>query len=184
MNRKRSICLFCGSRMGNQDSFRSAAEEFGAGVGGNGWRLVYGGGGIGLMGIAARAAKAAGGSVFGVIPKHLLGIEAARFDLDALVVTENMHERKAVMIANSDAFAALPGGPGTLDEFFEVLTWRQLGLHEKPIHLLNCGGYWDHLLALTENLAAEGFAGRSLRSYFSVADSVPELIEGLRSDLP
>lgn len=170
--------------MGNHDSFRSAAEEFGASVGRNGWRLVYGGGGIGLMGAAAAAAKAAGGSVFGVIPKHLLDTEAARFDIDALVVTETMHERKAVMIANSDAFAALPGGPGTLDEFFEVLTWRQLGLHRKPIHVLNCGGYWDGLVALTGNLAAEGFAGRSLRGYFSVADSVPELIEGLRSDLP
>ena len=113
-----------------------------------GLRLVYGAGDVGLMGAVARAAIAAGGETFGVIPSHLVAREEGRRDLSRLVVTETMHERKKVMFMNADAIVTLPGGPGSLDELFEVLTWRQLGLHAKPVFLLNVNGYWDPLLAL------------------------------------
>ena len=135
------------------------------------------------MGIAARSAKAAGGTVFGVIPKHLLDIEVADSNLDTLIVTKTMHERKDTMFANSDAIAVLPGGAGTLDEFFEVLTWRQLGLHRKPIYILNLGGYWTSLLELADSVVDAGFADERLRDHFVVVDSVSALIEGLRKNL-
>ena len=135
------------------------------------------------MGIAARSAKAAGGTVFGVIPKHLLDIEVADANLDTLIVTKTMHERKDTMFANSDAIVVLPGGPGTLDEFFEVLTWRHLGLHSKPIYILNCGGYWTSLLELVNSAIDKGFADEQLRGHFVVLDSVSALIGGLRKSL-
>ena len=135
------------------------------------------------MGIAARSAKAAGGTVFGVIPKHLLDIEVADANLDTLIVTKTMHERKDTMFANSDAIVVLPGGPGTLDEFFEVLTWRHLGLHRKPIYILNCGGYWTSLLELVNSAIDKGFADEQLRGHFVVLDSVSALIGGLRKSL-
>ena len=135
------------------------------------------------MGIAARSAKAAGGTVFGVIPKHLLDIEVADANLDTLIVTKTMHERKDTMFANSDAIVVLPGGPGTLDEFFEVLTWRHLGLHRKPIYILNCGGYWTNLLELVNSAIDKGFADEQLRGHFVVLDSVSALIGGLRKSL-
>ncbi len=115
-----------------------------------GLRLVYGAGDVGLMGAVARAAMAAGGETFGVVPAHLVAREQGRRDLSRLVVTETMHERKKVMFMNADAIVTLPGGPGSLDELFEVLTWRQLGLHAKPVFLLNVEGYWDPLLTLLQ----------------------------------
>ena len=169
--------------MGTDKNYGDAAAEFGTMVALEGWRLVYGAGGIGLMGIAARSAKAAGGTVFGVIPKHLLDIEVADSNLDTLIVTKTMHERKDTMFANSDAIAVLPGGAGTLDEFFEVVTWRQLGLHRKPIYVLNSGGYWAPLLELVDSAVNNGFAGEQLRNHFVVVDSVSALIEGLRKNL-
>ena len=183
MTSKLSVCLFCGSRVGTDKNYGDAAAEFGTKVALEGWRLVYGAAGIGLMGIAARSAKAAGGTVFGVIPKHLLDIEVADSNLDTLIVTKTMHERKDTMFSNSDAIAVLPGGAGTLDEFFEVLTWRQLGLHRKPVYLLNCGGYWASLLELVNCAMDKGFADEQLRDHFVVVDSVSELIEGLRRNL-
>ena len=175
-----SICLFCGSRTGGNPAYGTVAEEVGRSVAEEGWRLVYGAGDLGLMGKAARSAKRNGGTVFGVIPSHLIEHEIARFDLDSVVVTENMHERKKVMFMNSDAIVTMPGGPGTLDEFFEVVTWRQLGLHTKPIILLNVGGYWDRLLRLVDGIIEEGFAGESFRNHFSVQESVAALIDELR----
>ena len=183
MTSKLSVCLFCGSRVGTDKKYGNAAAEFGTMVAREGWRLVYGAGGIGLMGIAARSAKAAGGTVFGVIPKHLLDIEVADANLDTLIVTKTMHERKDTMFANSDAIAVLPGGSGTLDEFFEVLTWRQLGRHRKPIYILNCEGYWTSLLDLVNVLIDKGFADEQLQDHFVVVDSVSALIEGLRENL-
>ena len=147
----------------------------------DGWRLVYGAGDVGLMGAVAQAAQAAGGRTFGVIPTHLLGREQGRRDLDTLVITEDMHERKKVMHMNSDVIVILPGGAGSLDELFEVLTWRQLGLHAKPIYLLNIGGYWQPLLALLDQVIAEGFADATLRSYVSVLPDVSALADALRS---
>jgi hypothetical protein len=140
-----------------------------------GWRLVYGAGDIGLMGAVARATQDAGGKTFGVIPTHLMTDEVARRDLDALVVTETMHERKKVMFANSDAAVVLPGGAGTLDEFFEVLTWAQIGLHRKPIILVNTAGFWNPLLALIDHIIAQGFASASLTDLMTVVGDIDGL---------
>jgi len=137
--------------------------------------VVDGAGDVGLMGEVARAAQAAGGETFGVIPVHLLGKERGKRDISTFVVTETMHERKKVMYMNSDAIVVLPGGAGTLDELFEVVTWRQIGLHSKPIYLLNTEGYWNPLLAMAETVIAEGFAERSLAEYMVPVASLDEL---------
>ena len=121
------------------------------------------------------AAKAAGADTFGVIPTHLLAKEVGKRDLTTFIITETMHERKKVMFMNSDAIVVLPGGAGTLDEFFEVLTWRQIGLHKKPIYLLDTDGYWQPLLALMDHIIAQGFADASLRDLFTVLDGVEAL---------
>ena len=137
-----------------------------------GWRLVYGAGDIGLMGAVARSAQTAGGETFGVIPTHLLKKEVGKVDLTEFIVTENMHERKKVMFMNAQAIIVLPGGAGSLDEFFEVLTWAQLELHSKPIVLLNVENYWTPLIALMDHIIAEGFADPSLKTLFTVCTSV------------
>ena len=169
----RSVCVFCGAREGARPAYGAAARALGARLAERNWRLVYGAGDVGLMGEVARAAAAAGAPTLGVIPQHLLALEQARGDLGALVVTETMHERKKVMFVNSDAIVVLPGGAGTLDEFFEVLTWRQLGLHRKPILLLDIEGYWQPLTALVDHVVGEGFADTSLHGYLRV---VPDLL--------
>ncbi|MGB7263289.1 MAG: TIGR00730 family Rossman fold protein, partial [Albidovulum sp.] len=174
----KSVCVYCGSRMGARPAYGEAARATGALLAARGWRLVYGAGDIGLMGEVARTAQAAGGATFGVIPTHLLTHEVAKRDLTSLVITETMHERKKVMFMNADAIVVLPGGGGSLDEFFEVLTWRQLGLHEKPIILFNVEGYWNPLLALVDGVITEGFAAPSLRDFIDVADSV-EVMEAI-----
>jgi uncharacterized protein (TIGR00730 family) len=141
-----------------------------------GWRLVYGAGDVGLMGVVAVAAQAGGGETLGVIPQHLLVREVGKRDLTQFVVTETMHERKKVMFMNSDAIVVLPGGAGSLDEFFEVLTWAQLGLHARPIVLLDAEGYWQPLVALLDHVIAEGFADASLRGLYTVADTAEETL--------
>jgi uncharacterized protein (TIGR00730 family) len=146
-----------------------------------GWRLVYGAGDVGLMGEVARAAITAGAQALGVIPTHLLGREKGKRDLGTLIITENMHERKKVMFMNSDAIVVLPGGAGSLDEFFEVLTWAQIGLHAKPIYLLDVEGYWQPLVALVDHVVTEGFADPSVRTLFKVKKSPAELINALRA---
>ncbi|WP_308915105.1 TIGR00730 family Rossman fold protein [Jannaschia sp. LMIT008] len=165
----RSVCVYCGSRDGADPAFASAANDLGEGIAARGWRLVYGAGDVGLMGRVARRVQAAGGDTFGVIPQHLLNREVGKRDLARFVVTETMHERKKVMLMNADAVVVLPGGAGTLDEFFEVLTWRQLGLHDKPIVLLNVAGYWDGLTAVLEGIVARRFAEPSLTSLYATA---------------
>lgn len=177
------ICVYCGARDGNDPTYAAAAEALGAMLGGKGWGLVYGAGDVGLMGRVARSAQAAGAPTLGVIPEHLVRMEVGKRDLDRYVVTETMHERKKVMFMNADAVIVLPGGAGTLDEFFEALTWRQLGLHDKPIVLLNVGGYWDPLVALIDNLVTQGFAGAENRGYFTVAADVPAAEAALRAAL-
>ncbi len=178
-----SICVFCGSRDGARPSYAQAAEQTGRALAQEGWRLVYGAGDIGLMGRAARAAQAAGGQTFGVIPVHLLEREAGKRDLSAFVVTETMHERKKVMFMNSDAIVVMPGGAGSLDEFFEVLTWRQLGLHAKPILLLDIEGFWTPLVGLIDHFIAEGFAEPGIRDYVTVVPSPATLTATLRAAL-
>ncbi len=180
---KKSICVFCGSRFGGNPAFESAAAQVGAMIARRGWRLVYGAGDVGLMGTVARAADTGGGETFGVIPQHLMSREVGKKDLTHLIVTENMHERKKIMFMNSDAILVLPGGAGSLDEFFEVLTWRQLGLHEKPIILLDIDGYWQPLLALMEHIIDQGFAGPGIRDFMITADNCDQLDEVLSAAL-
>lgn len=170
-----SICVFCGARPGSNPAHAEAARAMGETIARRGWRLVYGAGDVGLMGEVARAAQNAGARCMGVIPSHLLGLEKGKRDLTTFVVTEDMHERKKVMFMNSDAVVVLPGGAGSLDEFFEVLTWAQIGLHGKPILLLDMGGYWQPLLALIDHVIAEGFADASLKHHFQTVPDVPAL---------
>ena len=176
-----AVCVYCGARGGNDPLYMAQATALGATLATEGWQLVYGAGDVGLMGAVARAAQAAGGDTLGVIPVHLLKMEVGKTDLTRFVVTETMHERKKVMYMNSDAIVVLPGGAGSLDEFFEVLTWRQLGLHAKPIFLLNVNGYWSPLMALIEHVIAQGFADPSLAGFITVVDDVEALTLALRA---
>jgi uncharacterized protein (TIGR00730 family) len=176
-----SVCVYCGARPGARPGYMTAATALGQGLAEAGMRLVYGAGDIGLMGSVARAAMSAGGETFGVIPTHLMRAEAGRRDLSRLVITETMHERKKVMFMNADAIAILPGGAGSLDEFFEVLTWAQLGLHAKPILLVDVDGYWQPLIALIDHAIAEGFADPALKAHMTALPDVPATLAALRA---
>jgi hypothetical protein len=164
----KSVCVYCGSRAGVDPAYAVEAAAIGKALAENGWRLVYGAGDVGLMGTVARAAQDAGADTFGVIPQHLVDWEVGKTDLTTYIVTETMHERKKVMFMNCDAVVVLPGGAGSLDELFEALTWRQLGLHEKPIFLLNTNGYWDPLIQLMNHVVTQGFADASLLDYITI----------------
>lgn len=178
-----SICVFCGARTGSNPAHTAAAQATGAMIAALGWRLVYGAGDVGLMGEVARAAQSAGAATFGVIPTHLMKAEAGKRNLTQFVITEDMHERKKVMFMNSDAIVVLPGGAGSLDEFFEVLTWAQIGLHKKPIFLLSIEGYWQPLIDLLTHIVAQGFADRSMLALFQVVPDVPALASVLGAAL-
>lgn len=175
----KSVCVYCGSRAGAMPAYTQDARALGQAIAAQGWRLVYGAGDVGLMGEVARAAQNAGAETFGVIPTHLLEMEVGKTDLTRFIVTETMHERKKVMLMNADAVVVLPGGAGSLDEFFEVLTWRQLGLHDKPIVILNTAGYWEPLRALVDHVIAQGFADASLAGFVTVADTPSAAITAL-----
>ena len=179
----KSICVFCGARMGNNPAFEQAAQDLGEILAKNSWRLVYGAGDIGLMGAVANSAQASGASTFGVIPEHLMQREVGKQDVDRFIVTDDMHSRKKLMFINSDAVVLLPGGAGSLDEFFEVLTWAQLGLHSRPIIVANIEGYWQPMLTMVDHVIASGFADASLRSLFYVTHTVDEIETLLRSAL-
>lgn len=172
----RRLCVFCGASSGDDPAFAQLARESAEAIVGAGYGIVYGGGRIGLMGELADAALALGGNVIGVIPQSLAQTEIAHSGVTQLRVVESMHERKALMAALSDGFIALPGGFGTMDEFCEILTWRQLGLHDKPIGLLNVNGYYDALLELFERMIENGFVTRPTRELFTVASSVDSLL--------
>lgn len=178
----KSVCVFCGSRFGTNPAYKTAAHDAGTAIAENGWRLVYGAGDVGLMGEVANACLSAGGDVFGVIPVHLFESEVGKRDLSTFVITENMHERKKVMFMNCDAIVVLPGGAGSMDEFFEVLTWRQLGLHDKPIYLLNTDGYWDKLTDLMHHIVSNEFAEASIMDFMSAVPDVAALTAKLRED--
>ncbi|MCZ8096132.1 MAG: TIGR00730 family Rossman fold protein [Acidovorax sp.] len=154
-----SICVYCGSRPGENPAFAQAAQAVGQWIGEHGGQLVYGGGRGGLMGVVAEATRLAGGRVVGVIPQALVDKELANRQCDELHIVQTMHERKAMMAERSDAFIALPGGIGTFEELFEVWTWRQLGYHGKPLGLLNVAGYYDGLLGFLRTSVASGFMG-------------------------
>ena len=175
-----SLCVYCGSAVGFAPHYRDAARRLGQSMAENGIRLVYGGGGIGLMGVVADAVLAGGGSVVGVIPDFLESRELGHRGLNWLHVVDSMHARKNLMEQLSDAFAVLPGGFGTLDETFEILTWRQLRLHDKPIVLINLDGYWEPLLRLVDHVVAEGFARPESRRLFTVVERVEDVIAVLR----
>ena len=164
MRNIRRLCVYCGSSGAVDRQYREAASELGARLAAAGIGLVYGGGRVGLMGLLADAALAAGGEVTGVIPHRLRDAELAHHGVTELVVVDSMHGRKRVMAERADAFAILPGGVGTLDELFEILSWKQLALHDKPILLVDIAGYWAPLRALLEHIVARGFARPQTRN--------------------
>jgi len=180
----RRVCVFSGSSGGVRPEYRAAAEELGGLLAGRGIGVVYGGAHVGLMGALADAALASGGEVVGVIPAVLVAKEVAHAGLTDLRVVESMHERKALMSDLADAFIALPGGWGTLEEFFEVLTWAQLGLHRKPCGLLNVQGYFDGLLAFLAHTIDEGFVRPEYAGMMAVAATPGELLDRLHTSTP
>lgn len=160
----RSVCVFCGSRFGRRQAYRDAAVETGRLLAERGITLIYGGSNAGLMGVTADACLTAGGKVIGVIPQSMVDREIAHAALTDLRIVNSMHQRKALMAELSDAFIAMPGGFGTFEELFEILTWRQIRIHEKALGLLNVEGYFDPLLALADHAVAEGFLRAAHRS--------------------
>ncbi len=175
-----SLCVFCGSRLGISKQYLNTTKNLGKLIAESNIRLVYGGGSIGLMGVIASAVLEAGGEVLGIIPQHLLEKEVGILEKGKLIITKNMHQRKTRMYQESNAFLILPGGVGTLDEFFEILTWSQLGLHHKNIILLNINSFWDPLLDLIDHQIKHGFIGQNTKELFSVAKSPNEVIDKVK----
>jgi uncharacterized protein (TIGR00730 family) len=179
MSTIRNICVYCGSGPGTDPSFVKAATAFGAILADNDIGLVYGGGSVGLMGAVAAATLAKGGRVTGIIPEFLSNRERPFVDAQELIVTRDMHERKRIMFERSDAFVALPGGIGTLEELVEQLTWAQLGRHKKPILVANIGGFWDPLCALLDHMEKLAFIRNGLSVSLLVADTVEDILPKL-----
>ncbi len=180
----KSIVVFCGSGEGYNECYREAAEELGGILADRGIRIIYGGARIGLMGALADRALAAGGQVIGVIPSFLKTKEVAHEGLTELITVETMHERKLKMHELSDGIITMPGGWGTMEELFEMLTWGQLGLHSKPIGLLNVNGYYGALKALSDNMVAEGFLNEFVNESLLISDSPIELLEKMDTYTP
>ncbi len=178
----RSVCVFCGSSSRVADAHRAAAAELGTLIAARGVRLVYGGGRVGLMGILADAALAVGGEVVGVIPQFLVDLEVAHPGLTELRVVDSMHTRKQTMAELADAFVALPGGFGTLEEAVEVMTWHQLGLHRKPTVLVSIDGFWEPFRQLTDRFVREGFAHPDQRGSFTLVPRVDGVLDALAAD--
>lgn len=174
--RVETVCVYCGSGAGQNPAFAEAARELGRALASTDTRLVYGGGDLGLMGIVARAVLKHGGHVTGIMPGFLHGREHMLLDVHELVVVETMHERKHLMFEKSDAFVALPGGIGTLEEFVEQLTWSQLGQHRKPIVLVNIEGFWDPLLDLFDKMTEHNFIRSGFELKMSVAESAHDVL--------
>jgi uncharacterized protein (TIGR00730 family) len=180
----RAVCVYCGSSVGRKSVYAERAARLGDRLAREGLSLVYGGGNVGLMGIAADAALAAGGEVIGVIPEQLVGWEVAHRGLTRLDIVATMHERKARMFDLSDAFVALPGGFGTLDEMFEMLTWRQLGLGDKPCAFLDVDGYYTPLMAMLDRMLKEGFLRDEHRRDLWHGEDIDALLDWMRLDRP
>jgi hypothetical protein len=176
----RAVCVFCGSQPGTRPAYLQAARELGAQLARRGWAAVYGGGHVGMMGALADSTLAADGKVIGVIPEHLMRPEVAHQGLTELLVVDSMHTRKRIMASRSDAFVVLPGGYGTFEEMFEMVTWRQLQLHAKPVGLLNVDSYFDHLLAFLQHASEQEFIRPQHRGLLSVEASVETLLERLQ----
>ncbi|MEJ1158250.1 TIGR00730 family Rossman fold protein [Prosthecomicrobium sp. N25] len=181
MSEIRSICVFCGSANGNDPAFAEAARALGRALAAAGIRLVYGGGSIGLMGTVAREVLAAGGTVLGVIPQFLVDREVMLPEVTELIVTQDMHQRKRIMFEQADAFVALPGGIGTLEEVVEQMTWVQLGQHAKPIVLVDIAGFWAPLAGLLQHMTATGFIRPGFEVSYAVAASIADVLPAVRA---
>ena len=176
-----SVCVYCGSRTGARPEYAAAARRLGRSIGERGWRLVYGGGRVGLMGVVADAALQAGAEVIGVIPESLQQREVGHRGLTELHVVPTMHRRKQLMAERADAFVAMPGGIGTLEELFEAWTWAQLGYHDQPIGLLDVAGYYENLLRFLDESVAQGFLDAAQRARLCVDGDVGRLLDRLRA---
>jgi len=174
-----SVCVYCGSKPGADPSYAALATEVGHWIGSHGGQLVYGGGRNGLMGIVADSTRAAGWRVVGIIPRALVEREWAHEGCDELHIVDTMHERKGMMMARADAFVALPGGIGTFEELFEVWAWRQLGYHDKPIGILNAGGYYEQMMAFMQQVVREGFMGEWQMDLVQVGAQAAPLLRDL-----
>lgn len=181
MEKLRSLCIYCGSSNNVSPAHQDAAKRFGTMLGEQKIRLVFGGGQVGLMGIAADAALAAGGEVIGIIPYHLHDVEVGHKGVTELIVTGSMHERKQKMFELSDAFVVLPGGLGTMDETFEILTWKQLKLHDKPVILVDNDGYWTPFLDLVDHIVGNGFAGDHVKKFFTTVPTVDDVLPAIKA---
>jgi len=176
-----SLCVYCASGLGIDSRHIEAARDLGRAMAAQRTRLVYGGARIGLMGALADAVLAGGGKVVGIIPRHLDKVEVGHRGASQLIVVDSMHARKHMMFEMSDAFAVLPGGFGTLDEAFEILTWRKLGLHDKPVILVDIAGFWRPLLSLIDHVIGQGFATVADRQLYRVVSGIPELLAALET---
>jgi len=174
----RSVCVYCGSAFGKDTAYRQAARDLGQVLAGAGLRLVYGGGGVGLMGETARAVHEAGGQVLGIMPKFLQNREIVLDNIDTRIV-DNMHERKMMMFEESDAFVVVPGGIGTLEEAIELMSWRRLDLHKKPVIFLNINNYWEPFFRLIEHTMAEQFTPDAFLGTFTSVDTVEDILPAI-----
>ena len=178
------ICVYCGSNYGAKPDYETVAIEVGSHLAGKGLGVVFGGGNVGLMGAVARGALGAGGEVIGVIPEILIDNEDANLGLTELHVVENMHQRKAKMAELSDGFIALPGGIGTMEEIFEIITWAQLGIHSKPMGFLNASGYYDSLQTFLDHIVTEGFVKPEHRGMIAVENDIAKLVDRFENYQP
>ncbi|NQZ14095.1 MAG: TIGR00730 family Rossman fold protein [Alphaproteobacteria bacterium] len=177
----KNVCVYCGSSSRVDQVYKDAAVSLGHSIAKANWGVVYGGGRVGLMGLVADSALEKGAKVIGIIPEHIQEREVEHNDLTELHVVDSMHTRKQMMVDRSQAFVILPGGLGTLDEFFELITWKQLGLHDKPIVVVNLGGYWTKLLECIDNIASVGFMRQEDKDLFVVVDGEDDVIDALRN---
>ena len=177
-----SVCVYCGTGEKVDDAYKDAARALGAGFAANGVRLVYGGGRAGLMGIVADAAFGGGGEVIGIIPEHIQDRETLNKAVTELHIVDSMHTRKSMMVERSDGFVILPGGFGTLDETFEILTWRYLKLHDKPVVFVNVANYWTPLLDMVDHMVSAGFVPAWQRDMFHVVDKAEDALAVLQSE--
>ncbi len=180
MSKLRSMCVFCGARNGKQPQYMENATKFGKMLADEGIRLVYGGGDVGLMGAVANSVMESGGSVTGVFPVGLRTIENEHKGLSEIIIVDSMHERKHMMFERSDAFVSFPGGYGTMDETFEIITWRLLNFHDKPVLIYNQDGYYDKWIAWVKQMIGEGFAGAESLECFHIVDKLEDILPTAR----
>lgn len=181
MTKIENVCVYCGSSSRVDQIYKDAAVVIGSDIAAAGWGVVYGGGRVGLMGLVADSALENGANVTGIIPEHIQAREVEHNDISELIVVDDMHTRKQMMVDKSQAFVILPGGLGTLDEFFELMTWKQLGLHDKPIVIVNVNGYWTKLLESIDNIANVGFMREEDKSLFVVVDDLSNVVNAIQN---